>query len=162
MNPTDTELHRRVLDYLQAHNVATLATSGPAGLWAAAVFYVNDDLDLYFLSSPKSRHGINIAANPTIAATIQEDYKTWPEIKGIQLEGTVRRLEGSEQAAAIVRYGRKFPLVADLARAPREIAAAFSKISWYQITPETLYFIDNSRGFGHRDPVACRKGNDAG
>lgn len=157
MNPDDAELRGRALDYLRGHNVMTLATSGPKGLWAAAVFYVNDDLVLYFLSSPRSRHGVNIAANPRIAATIQEDYAAWPEIKGIQLEGTVRKLEGLEQAAAIARYGAKFPLVANLAQAPREIATAFSKISWYRITPELFYFIDNSRGFGHRDSIPCGK-----
>lgn len=155
MSRRDTGLHRRVLDYLHGHNVMTLATSGPAGIWAAAVFYVNDNLDLYFLSSPKSRHCVNIAANPWIAATIQEDYKDWPEIKGIQLDGTVRKLDGFEQAAAITRYGMKFALVANLTQAPREIAAAFSKVSWYKVTPESLYFIDNSRGFGHRDQISC-------
>ncbi len=161
MNQVDTALYHRVLDYLRGHNVMTLATSGPGGIWAAAVFYVNDDLELYFLSAPASRHGINIAANPRVAATIQEDYRDWREIKGIQLEGTVRKLEGFEQAAALTRYGAKFPLVANLAQAPREIATAFSKIGWYQVTPESLYFIDNSRGFGHRDPVPCGEGRDA-
>lgn len=159
MSQTDTDLRRRVLEYLRGHNVMTLATSGPEGIWAAAVFYVNDELDLYFLSSPKSRHGINIAANPRVAATVQEDYRDWAQIKGIQLEGAVRKLEGSEQAAAVARYGVKFALVANLAHAPREIAAAFAKVSWYRVTPERLYFIDNARGFGHRDPLPC--GQDA-
>jgi uncharacterized protein YhbP (UPF0306 family) len=161
VNQTDSKLRQRVLDYLRGHNVMTLATSGPDGLWAAAVFYVNDNLDLYFLSSSKSRHGVNIAANPRIAATIQEDYKAWPEIKGIQLEGAVFKLDRLEQAAAITRYGMKFPMVANLTQAPPEIARAFSKVSWYKVVPELFYFIDNSRGFGHRDQVTCGEDKDA-
>lgn len=161
MNRTNSELRQRVLDYLQGHNVMTLATNGPEGLWAAAVFYVNDNIDLYFLSSPKSRHGVNIAANPQVAATIQEDYKAWPEIKGIQLEGAVFKLDGLEQAAAIARYGKNFSLVANLAQAPVEIAKAFSKVSWYKVVPESFYFIDNSLGFGHRDRIPCGKDENA-
>ncbi|APR05899.1 hypothetical protein [Thauera chlorobenzoica] len=37
------------LTYLQRHHVMTLATHGAGGPWAAAVFYVNDGADLYFL-----------------------------------------------------------------------------------------------------------------
>lgn len=143
----------RALAYLQNHNVMTLATTGPEGLWAAAVFYVNNDFTLYFLSAPTTRHSQNIAAQPGVAATIQEDYKDWPEIKGIQLEGQAQRLEGVERAAAITRYGLKFPIVGNLAQAPAQIVKAMSKIAWYKVTPERLYFIDNSLGLGHRDEV---------
>ncbi|MCP4360184.1 MAG: pyridoxamine 5'-phosphate oxidase, partial [Chloroflexi bacterium] len=75
-------LTERTLAYLRDHNVMTLATNGPEGLWAAAVFYVNVDFRLYFLSSPTTRHSLNIAARPAVAATIQEDYGDWLAIKG--------------------------------------------------------------------------------
>lgn len=131
----------------------TLATWGAEGPWAAAVFYANKDFDLYFLSAPTSRHSLNIEAHPGVAATIQEDYDDWPEIKGIQLEGQAQRVSGAEQAMAIAHYGLKFPVVGNLAQAPAEIIAAMSKIAWYKVTPSKLYFIDNSIGFGHRDEV---------
>ena len=148
-----TSLRDKTLDYLRGHNVMTLATTGPQGLWSAAVFYVNDGFTLYFLSAPTSRHSLNIEAQPTVSAAIQEDYKDWREIKGIQLEGEARRIEGAEQAAAIARYGLKFPIVGNLATAPAEIVKAMSRIAWYKVTPTRLYFIDNSLGLGHRDEV---------
>ncbi len=144
---------QKSLAYLQHHNVMTLATTGPEGIWAAAVFYVNDGFTLYFLSAATTRHSRNIAAQPDIAATIQEDYKDWPNIKGIQLEGTVQQIKGAERVAAIARYGLKFPVVGQLAQAPAEIAKAMSKVAWYKVTPECLYFIDNSLGLGHRDEI---------
>ena len=153
LTQVDNPLREKALAYLANHNVMTLATSGPEGLWAAAVFYVNDGFTLHFLSAPTTRHSQNIAVQPGVAVTIQEDYKDWPEIKGIQLEGKARRIEGDEQAAAIARYGQKFPIVGNLDKAPVEIARAMSKIAWYKITPERLYFIDNSLGLGHRDEV---------
>ena len=82
------------LRYVEGHNVATLATTGPEGPWAAAVFYASTGFTLYFLSSPTSRHGRNIGRNAEVAATIQEDYSDWREIKGIQLEGRANRLAG--------------------------------------------------------------------
>lgn len=146
-------LREKTLAYLQNHNVMTLATTGPEGLWAAAVFYVNDGFTLYFLSAPTTRHSRNIAAQPAVAVTIQEDYEDWPEIKGIQLEGQVYPLEAPERATVIARYGAKFPVVGNLAKAPPEITRAMSKIAWYKVVPERLYFIDNSLGLGHRDEV---------
>ena len=141
------------LSYLEAHNVATLATNGPEGPWAAAVFYANTGFTLYFLSSPTSRHGRNIGGNAKAAATIQEDYSDWREIKGIQLEGQAKRLEGAERAEAEARFGAKFPRLVSPALAPGAIARALRLVAWYQFEPTRVYFVDNSRGFGHRDEI---------
>lgn len=143
-------LRAAVLAYLAGHNVMTLATSGPAGPWAAAVFYVNDGLRLYFLSSARSRHCQDLSADPRVAATIQEDYRDWPEIKGIQLEGRVAPVPDAELPRVRALYGAKFPVVANIADAPPAVAAALANVSWYALTPEAVHFIDNSAGFGER------------
>ena len=147
-------MNEQVLAYLREHRVMTLATHGTAGVWAAAVFYANDGFDLIFLSSPASRHCGNLAENPRIAATIQEDYADWPEIKGVQLEGVAREIGGTREEQARHLYGEKFPIIRRLAQAPVAIARAMGKVRWYEVVPERLYFIDNSAGFGHRDEVA--------
>lgn len=138
--------------YLRAHHVATLATSGES-IWAAAVFYVSDGTTLYFLSSPTSRHCSNLAANGSVALTVQEDYADWPDIKGVQLEGTASEISGSEEEHARRLYGQKFPLVGKLAQAPAAIVKAMAKVRWYKVVPTRLYFIDNSLGFGRRDEI---------
>ncbi len=142
----------QALAYVSDHNVATLATHGAQGPWAAAVFYISDGFTLTFLSSPKSRHASDLETNPQCAVAIHEDYKDWPEIKGLQLEGSVRKLSGSKKVGAITRYGSKFPVVrAD--RAPALIRAALEKVAWYEFTPTRCFFIDNSQSFGHRDEI---------
>ena len=146
------------LSYLEAHNVATLATTGPEGPWAAAVFYANTGFTLYFLSSPTSRHGRNIGGNAEAAATIQEDYSDWREIKGIQLEGQAKRLEGAERAEAEARFGAKFPRLVSPSLAPVAIARALRLVAWYELEPTRVYFVDNSRGFGHRDEIPLQDG----
>lgn len=142
-------LRERVLEYLAGHHVMTLATVGPAGPWAAAVFYASAGFDLYFLSAGHTRHAQELAAQPRAAAAIQEDYREWAEIKGIQLEGLVGRLEGAEREAAVAVYGRKFPFIE---REPA-LLAALARVNWYRLRPERLCFVDNSRGFGHREEL---------
>lgn len=144
-------LKKKALTYLESHNVMTLATHGPEGPWAAAVFYASDDFQLYFLSVPTSRHNRNLAANPRVAATIQEDYRDWLAIRGIQLEGTCRKLDGESQSIARATYQAKFPIVG--AGAPLQIAQALKRVAWYEVTPERVFFIDNSVGLGHRDEI---------
>jgi uncharacterized protein len=146
-------LYQRVTAYLRAHHVMTLATCGSEGLWAAAVFYVDDGHHLFFLSSPTSRHCRNLASSPRVSATIQKDYVDWPEIKGVQLEGFATGIRGKEQQRARRLYGAKFPVIRGLARAPVALAKAMDKVRWYKVVPERLYFIDNSAGFGHRDKI---------
>ena len=147
-------LPQPVADYLAAHHVMTLATQGADGPWAAAVFYAGDGCSLVFLSSPHSRHCSNLAQDPRCAATIQEDYRDWPQIKGIQLEGRIRELQGEEERRAQQIYGEKFPIVGPLAKMPAPIVKALARVRWYRLVPERFYFIDNSKGFGHRDEIA--------
>jgi uncharacterized protein YhbP (UPF0306 family) len=140
----------RTLAYLQGHHVMTLATHGPEGLWAAAVFYASDGFALYFLSAGHTRHAQNIAASPQVAATIQEDYADWQSIQGIQLEGTARMLAGQEREEAIIRYAAKFRF---LSQPGSVIGAALARVNWYLLSPKRLFFVDNSQGFGHRDEI---------
>ncbi len=127
-----------------------LATNGSEGLWAAAVFYAHHEFDLVFLSSSTSRHALNIASNSLVAATIQADYDDWPDIKGIQLEGTVIKLEGDESRRAKTFFIERYSF---LLTAPDPIINALDKVNWYKLSPEKLYFVDNSQGFGHRDEI---------
>ncbi|ABB32342.1 pyridoxamine 5'-phosphate oxidase-related FMN-binding protein [Geobacter metallireducens RCH3] len=146
-------LGMRVQRYLLDHNVATVATSGSGGPWAAAVFYANDGYTLYFLSSPTTRHCLDLAQEACVAVTIQEDYADWLEIKGVQIEGIAVEISGAEEEKARKLYGRKFPVVGLLAQAPAAIVKAMAKVRWYKVVPHRLYFIDNSLGLGNRDEV---------
>lgn len=138
------------LTYLRHHHVMTLATQGTEGPWAAAVFYVNDSADLYFLSAPTARHARNIETDSRVAATVNEDYSNWQEIQGIQLEGEAVRLNVPDSVRAAALFAKKFAFtVPD--RMDGAIAAAMNKVAWYRLRPSKLYFIDNSRGLGFRE-----------
>ena len=141
-----------VLAYLAAHHVMTLATCGAAAPWASALFYANDGFNLTFLSSPQTRHAGDLALNPQAAAAIHENYRDWQDIKGIQLEGHVKRLTGADRIKAIARYADRHPAIRP-GSAPALIQAALAGVAWYELITERCFFVDNSKGFGHRDEI---------
>jgi uncharacterized protein len=150
-----SRLREELLEYLATHNVMTIASCDGNVPWAAAVFYASDSFTLYFLSNPKSRHGTNIAANPRVSAAIHEDYRDWRAIRGIQLEGRAERLGAIRQQARFWRvYERKFPFVKEFFRPGRTremLSTKVTGIRLYRIVPSQIYYIDNSKGFGHRE-----------
>ena len=150
-------LRRNILKYLETHNVMTIASCDRDIPWAAAVFYASDGFDLYFFSSPRTRHGKTMAANPVVSAAIHEDYRNWQEIRGIQLEGRAERLRSSRlQARFWEIYPAKFPFVKEFFQpGPRRnvLQAKLKGIQLYRIVPTTVWYLDNRRGFGHREKL---------
>ncbi len=154
-------LKEEVRAYLQSHNALTLATVSGEQPWAAAVFFVHDDdLNLYFLSDPASRHCQHLEANPRVSATINEDYGDWRQIKGVQLEGTARRVKSPVETAKVLSlYLAKFPFVKDFIPSPLRILSRIVvsgkpfPVAIYRVSPEHLYYLDNAKGFSHREEI---------
>ncbi len=144
-------LREQLLTYLGEHNVVTLCTHGPDGLWAAPVFYAHDGFDLYFVSDPNSRHGQNLAADAAVAGAITEDHKEWLEIRGIQCEGTCTLVPEAEVAQARTVYLAKYPFAAIfLDPEGYMFEQAGQKVRFYRLRARRLCFTDNTAGFGER------------
>ena len=112
-----TELRQFLQAFLAQHNTMTLATVDAAGApHAAAVFYAADDaLNLYFLSSPNSRHSVNLAHQSLVAAAIQADNQAWQTIQGVQVEGTAHMVDGAPEFVRVVQvYVRRFEFLRGL------------------------------------------------
>src|SRR3970040_346512 len=126
------DLKQQILSYMESHNTMTLATCQGDIPWAATVFYASDSFRLYFFSAPDSRHCQNLAANPRVAVTIQEDYHDWREIKDIQLE----------KGKAMVVYARKYPQVMKIFTDPSSgvFYQAFLKVKFYCVVPERIFY----------------------
>jgi uncharacterized protein YhbP (UPF0306 family) len=139
-----------VIAYLQTHQVMTIATVGEEGAAAAAVFYASNEIDLYFLSAPHTRHCRNMQSEPRVAITIHEDYKFWRDIRGLQIHALGRELSGEQRTAAEQLYVRKFPWIADTGARMDEIALALPKVQFYELITQELRFIDNTAGLGTR------------
>ena len=140
-----------VQQYLRTHNVLCLATASDNLPWVAPVFYASDSNGLIFLSAPHTRHSKNIAINPNVSASIQQDYSEWQDIKGIQLEGVVSMVADLDRARVIDRFAQKFSVTGD--QAPPEIAKAIDKVQWFYLNVRKLFFVDNSKGLGNREEI---------
>jgi uncharacterized protein YhbP (UPF0306 family) len=153
------ELRERVLAYLAAHNTVSLATVQDGVPWAATVFYANVGTDLYFLSEPKTRHCQNLLANDRVAGTVNEDYRDWQHIKGVQLEGRAAEVTGKiELARALAAYLGKYPFVKQFLSPGQllqgvQIAGKSFDIRLWRLRPERLYYLDNARGFSNRQEL---------
>ena len=133
-------------------SLATMHNNRPH---AATVFYVNRQFDLYFISNPGSRHGQDLAVNQRVCATINEDYRKWQDIKGLQLEGQGTPLGPlSEYPEIAAAFSGKFPDVSVFFKNPGTLAGAVTdkvtRVYFYRFHPVKISYIDNSLGFGHR------------
>ncbi|HVM60333.1 MAG TPA: pyridoxamine 5'-phosphate oxidase family protein [Verrucomicrobiae bacterium] len=143
-------MRERLLRFLREHQVLTLAvTEADGSAYAAALFYaVDDELHLYVVTDPATRHGQAMAANPSVAGTIQRDRQQWHEIQGIQFRGLCRQLDGADRARGWEIYSARFPFLQQPnAMLTREMA----KTALWRIEPAWMRLIDNRAGFGRKD-----------
>jgi uncharacterized protein YhbP (UPF0306 family) len=128
---------------LEETTTMVLATRMPDGTpRTTPVFFAMDEsLHLIFLSDPDSVHSRNLDASPHASAAMYPEESNWRKLRGVQMTGLARALDGSQAEAARRTYARRFPFVAELAS-----AMAASRI--YAFTPSWVRLIDNRRGFG--------------
>jgi uncharacterized protein YhbP (UPF0306 family) len=142
--PTPTD-DPAVLEILETSTLA-LSTAGPSGRpFVTPVFFApGDDLGLVFFSDPGTLHVRHTLSRPEVAATIYPATSDWLEIRGLQLAGTVERIQPGEAWERAWRsYTLKFPFVAGL----RPLIDS----SWLLVLlPSWIRLIDNRRGFGFK------------
>jgi len=152
-------LRTRIRQMLASHATMTLATAGPEGPWAAAVFYASDGaFHLYFVTEPHTRHGADLTRAGRVAAAIHADVADWHDIRGLQLEGSVRELSDAERAAGMEVYLNRFPAVRRLAQSPageeeRRIGERLARIPLWRLVPSRIRILDNRERFGWKEEI---------
>lgn len=96
------EEHQAIVrDIVIANTYLTLATTDGEQPWVAPVQYVaDDDLNLYFVSLPDSRHMAHIAVNPAVGVAIFDSRQPPFTCRGIQIEGTADAYSTSDNPFA--------------------------------------------------------------
>lgn len=160
-------LRVRIEEYLSAHTTVTLATVTDSGApAAAAVFYVHDTaLNLYFLSEEHTRHGANLLASPSVAATIQDDGQDWRKIKGLQMTGVARPAKGPEVPHAAALYAWKYAFVRSaLSRGddPEILSGPLARAHFWVLHPQRIRLIDNTVRFGFKAELILGEEGGAG
>jgi len=142
---TPVELRDRLVGLLSLTTMTIATTSGNEEPHAAAVYFVCDNqLNLFFFSSPKSQHSIDISYQPRAAVTIYPECFGWQDIHGLQMRGEIIHLkEQGEWHLAWKLYQIKFPFVSDL----EEILA---RNQLHKFSPDWIRLVDNRQGFGYK------------
>ena len=160
MTQTSVEgIQENAIKMLQDHHTVTISTTDEKSVWSATVFYVSDEnLNLFFLSSAKSRHIQHIQKNPHVAATIYKDQKDWEKIKGIQMSGMVIELERTERKQVIDMYLKKYQFLDRAINNPlnddeEKIGSQFASIPFFKLKPSFIRIIDNQVSFGHKEEI---------
>lgn len=149
-----TETRQAIRQLLETQNTMTLATCEGDRPWATAVFYASDpELNLYFVSDERTRHGHPLQTKNWAAGAIHPDCREWMEVYGVQFEGPVNILEGMARTTALNCYFDKFPEIKTLCEQPRTqneetIATRLLAAHLYQLKPQWMRLIDNRRHFG--------------
>jgi len=144
--PDTTQFVQAFLETQSTLALATIDTDGNPQI--APLFYVTDDrLNLYWLSSPKSRHSTNLIRQPNVAATVYPAIWQWNDIVGLQIEGEAHPI-GDERIREqiLTLYLRKFPL-------PTDFDSLINTSTLYMLTPKWIRWLDNSVQFNYKAEI---------
>ncbi|MEO7113231.1 MAG: DUF2383 domain-containing protein [Polyangiaceae bacterium] len=152
---------RRAKILIQSRHTMTIATIGTAGPWASAVSYVSDGFTFYFLSDPDCRHSINLRADPRMAATINDDFASWSDIRGIQLEGRSELVtDPSTRADVLAKLFARYPFLHAIEGEPNDLALQ-STYALFKIKPSRVWLVDHDRAAHARFELDLGASSDA-
>jgi uncharacterized protein len=138
-----------VQGFLDTQSTMALATARADGQpESAPLFYVSDErLNLYWLSSPTSRHSLNLSERPAVSATIYAPVWNWTDIVGLQIEGLASPITDDRiREQVLTLYLRKFQL-------PPELDKTITGSTLYMLTPIWIRWVDNSVSFGYKAEI---------
>ena len=104
-------IDKRIIDFIKAHHLLSLATTKDNIPYCANCFYVYDEKKnwLIFSSESKTKHAQDYIVNPNVAGTIALETKEVSKIQGVQLLGTILELKEEELKITKKQYLKAFP-----------------------------------------------------
>lgn len=135
-------IDQRILEFIGEHHILTLAVSIDDRPYCATCFYIYmQELNLFvFTSEPGTRHIKEMMRTNNFygSAAIALETKITGKIRGLQITGLIRKLEGGELKIAKKEFLKKFPI------------AYLSKLYLWGLEPDFIKMTDNRLGFGKK------------
>jgi len=131
-----------VRSFLDQQRVLTLATASPVGLpHAADLFYVTQDLAIYFWTRADTVTARHVDENPRVAFTVRGEVADPAAVRGVQGAGDCRVLLAPDEIDEVVRlFAAKYPELGD---------NRHHGVSFFRLTPSQIGYIDNRRAASH-------------
>lgn len=141
------DLEEVIRDYLPQIVHLSLGTSKDNKPWVCEVHFAYDNnLNLYFRSSPSRRHSQEIAANPNVAGNIVKQHGVGEPVRGIYFEGIAEKLDpGTKQDTASRVIIERFHAPSSIL----EEAQSPEGSQFYRISVETFYVFGDLDGKGN-------------
>ena len=145
------ELRKEILDYLESHTAAVMATSKQDNPRAASVLYAHNGFNIIVHTIAGTAKVRTVEVNPNVALVIDDQAQEgWGQMKTLQYIGKAEIIKNSEeQQKAAELYMKRFPMVKRYLT-PEGLATDQVLI---KITPERVYYSDYAKGMGHRDKL---------
>lgn len=138
------EVETIVRKYLPSVNIMQLATSSNGQPWVCSIHYYSDeDLNLYWISTPERRHSLEIKDNPKVSATIMVHEDTTEEdyVIGITIEGTAELIGRNPGEEIIQGYNDKLKKSPTLLR---DVQNGTNPHQFYKMICTKVVLFDNS------------------
>lgn len=130
------QLTREHLDKVDVMQLATQADGQP---WCCTVhFFVDDDFNIYWMSTEKRRHSLEIGESAPAAIAMAVESRAGHPVIGIQVEGDARRIHDASEdviTAYAARHGRDGTFV-------KEVLNGESEHKLYQLVPRLFQLFD--------------------
>ncbi len=135
-----------VLDFLGFHKLMTLATYGDHP-WIASVYYsFDEDLNLYFISSPATIHGRQMEKNNKVAAAIVDSNQKPSDVKrGLQIYGHVEKVSDINKVRHALRLWKDFLNVQRPDISFENMQKGLYKGRMYKLVPKKIKLFDQEK-----------------
>jgi len=94
-------MKEEIKKFIKAHFTAVLGTSDNDNPHVCSIYYVTDGEEIYFKSQNKAQHSKIIQENHKAALAIYDHNSNYSDKKGIQLAGSVERINTTEEIEKI-------------------------------------------------------------
>lgn len=129
--------------YIQDHYQMVVATNDDHP-WIATLYYsFDDDLNLYFLSSPTTLHCQQILNNPHVAVSIADSPQA-PTAKkiGIQIYGLAEKISGERKITHALNLWRKTLNVTSAEYSYKGMMSKLIDGRMYKVVPKKIKFFN--------------------
>lgn len=133
-----------IRDYLKKHNLMQVATYGNDHPWIASVYYsFDDELNLYFLSSPSTIHCKQIAQNEKVAVAITNSNQSMSGFKkGLQIYGIAEQISDVSKIKHSLKLWKDSLGVNDNELSHESMVKKVVSGRMYKITPKKIKFFN--------------------
>ena len=132
-----------VREFVAERKQMVVATNGEFP-WICTVYYgVDDELNLYFLTSPETIHGKQIGENEKVAVAIADSPQDpSSKKKGVQISGRCVQLESEDEVNGGLELWKKALNVEDEKYSYKAMLEGKIKGRVYKITPVKIKFFN--------------------